>query len=66
MLVRSIFIQSVTTSYSFCGYNSLYGVDHLKYYDSQYRMCASVIRSLRCCPHLGEDFEQMIETIACD
>ena len=47
-LVRVIFRDSAAVSYSFCGYNSLYGSSHLKIYDSQSQIYANVIRSLRC------------------
>lgn len=43
LLVRTIFSQSVSSCYSFCGYNSMYGLCHLKCYVTQYRLCASVI-----------------------
>ena len=66
ILVQSVFLQSTSICYCFCGYNTLYGSRHLKQYDIQYRLCASVIRSLRSCFHPDCDCEQMIQTISCD
>ena len=64
-LVRVIFRDSAAVSYSFCGYNSLYGSSHLKIYDSQSQICANVIRSLRC-SCADHSFDQMIDSISCD
>ena len=66
ILVQSVFLQSTSICYCFCGYNALYGSRHLKHYDAQYRLCASVIRSLRSCSHPDCDCELMIRTISCD
>ena len=44
----------------------MFGSRHLKKYDIQYRVCASVIRSIRSCSCLDRDYELMIETLACD
>ena len=43
------------------------GHRHLKRYDVQDTICASIIRALRCSSlSLDFDFEDMIYTIACD
>ncbi len=42
MLVRTIFCDSSSTCYS-CGYNNLFYHRHLKRYDYQYQMCASIV-----------------------
>ena len=65
-LVRSVFHDSASLCFSFIGYNSLYGMSHLKVYDSQYLLCANIIRSLRCSPSLDYSYEAMIETISCN
>ena len=44
----------------------MFGSRHLKKYDVQYRVCASVIRSLCSCSCLDRDYELLIETLACD
>ena len=64
-LVRVIFCDSAAVSYSFCGYNSLYGSTHLKVYDSQSEVCANVIRSIRC-SCTDNTFDEMIDSISCD
>ena len=53
--------------YNYC-YTKLIGVHCMivKKYDIQYRMCASVIRSLCSCSCLDRDYELMIKTLACD
>ncbi len=52
--------------YSFCGYKNLFHYRHPKRYDSQYWMCASIVRQLRCCPYTDRDYEDMIVTISCN
>ena len=42
------------------------GVLHLKSYDSQYRLCANMIRELHCNYSLDDNFKDMIHTISCD
>ena len=64
ILAQSVFLKSVSICHSFCGYNTLYGSRHLKRYDVQYRLCASVIRSL--CSCFPPDHELVIKTISCD
>ena len=57
-LVRAIFCHSSHTSYSFCGYNSLFGLCHQKHYDYQYCVSAEVISPLQytACPNFDEDY----------
>ncbi len=62
-LVQTIFRDSSSSCYSFCGYNFLFGSHHLKYYDTQYKTCAAVIRDFRCCPYYMF-IEEMIRTIS--
>lgn len=64
-LVRVIFRDSAAVSYSFCGYNFLYGPSHLKVYDSQSQICADVIWSIRC-SCTDHTFDEMIDSISCD
>ena len=67
LLARQIFSDSCSLCYSFSGYNSMCGHHHLKRYDVQDTICASVIRALRCSSlSLDSGFEHMIYTIACD
>ena len=66
VLTQSVFRESASLSYSFIGYNHLFGHSHLKSYDSQDELCANVIRGLRYCPHLNSSFEIMIQIISCD
>lgn len=66
MLVRVVFRDSANVCYSFSGYNKLFGVSHIKSYDTQYQICANVIRAIRCCSSPHKDFEDMIYTISCD
>ena len=65
-LVKFIFRQSSLCSFTFCGYNSLYGQRYLKCCDTQYAMCADVIRIIRLSGHSNADFEYIIRTISCD
>ena len=64
-LVRVFFRDSAAVSYSFCGYNSLYGSTHLKVYDFQSEVYANVIRSIRC-SCTDNTFDEMIDSISCD
>ena len=67
LLARQIFSDSYSLCYSFSGYNSMCGHHHLKRYDVQDKICASVICALCCSsPCLDSGFEDMIYTIACD
>ena len=67
LLARQIFSDSCSLCYSFTGYNSMCGHHHLKRYDVQDKICAGVIRALRCSSLcLDSGFEDMIYTIACD
>ena len=61
-LVRVIFRDSAAVSYYFCGYNSLFGSTHLKVYDSQSEVCATVIRSIRC-SCTDHTFDEMIDSL---
>ena len=64
---RQIFSDSCSLCYSFSGYNSMCGHRHLKRYDVQDKICASVIRALRCSSlSLDSGFEDVIYTTACD
>ena len=65
-LVQSVFLQSASICYSYLGYNIVWFASSKEAYDVQYRVCASVIRSLRFCSCLDRDYELMIETLACD
>ena len=67
MLVKQIFSDSSSFCFSFSGYNYMFGSRHIKHYHTLDKLCASVIRSLRCsgkCTQLSQDIEQMIVTIS--
>ena len=69
LLVKQIFSDSCSLCCSFCGYNFMFGSRHFKTYFEQDRLCADVIRSLRCSHNsvsLSPDYEDMIMTISCD
>ena len=68
-LVKQIFSDSSSLCCSFCGYNFMFGSQHFKTYFEQDKLCADVIRSLRCSHNsvsLSPDYEDMIMTISCD
>ena len=46
LLVRAVFRDSATVCYSSSGYNKLFGASYLKSNDSQYQLCANVIKEL--------------------
>ena len=46
-LVKFIFRRSSLCSFAFCGFNSLYGQRYLKFCDTQYAMCADIIRIIQ-------------------
>ena len=61
---HAVFHDSATVCYSFSGYNKLFGVSHIKTYDTRYQLCANVIRVIHCCYSLDNDLEDMIQTIS--
>ena len=65
-LVKFIFHQSSLCSFTFCGFNSLFGRRYLKFCDMQYAMCADIIRTIRLSGQSNADFEHIIRTISCD
>ena len=69
LLVKQIFLDSSSICSSFCGYNFLFGSRHVKFYFEQDKVCAAVIRSIRCSNNsvsLSSEYEDMIVTISCD
>ena len=70
-LVNVIFRESLHISYTFVGHNIKYGNLFIKHYTEQDRLCARVIRGIRCCPHFSSlawqeqlDYNIMLTTIA--
>ena len=63
-LVRAIFSSSASLCYTSVGYNSLYGISHLKQYFLEDAYCAAIVRDLRLFGSTSWSNEHIIRTIS--
>ena len=63
-LVRAIFSSSASLCYTSVGYNSLYGISHLKQYFPEDAYCAAIVRDLRLFGSTSWSNEHIIRTVS--
>ena len=63
-LVRAIFSSSASLCYTSVGYNSLYGISHLKQYFPEDAYCAAIVRNLRLFGSTSWSNEHIIRTVS--
>ena len=52
-ILADVFCESLSLTYTSCGYNCLYGPKHTKSYNEAESLCASFIRDVRMSPSLN-------------